>query len=369
MSNLTSTWFKVAVASVVAAAIMLRLWRASKQKLFAAIDIGSGEHKLVVARLIAKDKVQVVHSESVGVALALDLQKRPASNELSSEILADSFSALQKFCEDARELGVTGSPAGVATAVFRRASNGEAYITRVASELRLRLSVVDQVLEARLGYLTAKAAVSRGNQIIQQNQLLSWDSGGGSFQISDANGNVYLGPIGNGDVYAMLQDISALADDISSTTITTLIQDIQKLLPPRPDWLADALKKESTRIVGFGHTTSIFRLAADCVGKVDLDRSVVQYALYNILLGKTESEQATLLRAKSQEYASIVSPYDYRPDTPYPETNLLLPKLALLFAVMTHLEIPSVHYEYANGSCLGILLHEDFWKKQHNDGL
>ena len=49
------------------------------------------------------------------------------------------------------------------------------------------------------------------------------------------------------------------------------------------------------------------------------------------------------------------------PDDAYPEVHLAIPKLCLLLAVMTALDVPRVHYHETNGNCLGVALHEPLW--------
>ena len=70
---------------------------------------------------------------------------------------------------------------GIATAVFRRASNGEAHLSRVNSELGLGLQIISQQLEGELGYLSAQAGLGAAG--LPPGGLVAWDSGGGSFQM------------------------------------------------------------------------------------------------------------------------------------------------------------------------------------------
>jgi exopolyphosphatase/guanosine-5'-triphosphate,3'-diphosphate pyrophosphatase len=68
---------------------------------------------------------------------------------------------------------------GVATAVFREAKNGPAYIRRVSRAAGVPVRVISQKEEAELGARSA-AAVSE----LDRAQVVVWDIGGGSMQIS-----------------------------------------------------------------------------------------------------------------------------------------------------------------------------------------
>ena len=76
---------------------------------------------------------------------------------------------------------------GCATAVFRSAENGEEVLERVRSEIEIDVQMVSQELEGRLGFLTAKAV---GPADVKAEELIAWDSGGGSFQITNNSGKV-----------------------------------------------------------------------------------------------------------------------------------------------------------------------------------
>lgn len=300
-------------------------------RILAAIDIGSMEHKLVVAT-VGKD-IEVLHSEAVGVALALDLQRSGSDGSLSPAIVEESRSVRRRFRETANHFGAVQT-AGVATAVFRRASNG-----REALGEGIRL--IDQQAEGRLGYYTAVACARRSGV---SSELLSWDSGGGSFQIASSD-SVYEGAIGSGDANRLLRD-----------SPDALLERLQDLIAPSPSWLQDKLRQFP--VIAFGHTTSLFRLAADVAGTPDLTLDDVRNAYDKVV---KDDDRPTTLRAAALSSAKTVSPHDPFQDAPYPEIDLVVPKLALLLAVMTKLDIQKIHYEYANGSCLGIFLFDDLW--------
>ena len=111
------------------------------------MDIGSGQHKLCIASVdpTTNSILRILHKEQRQVLLNHALVQS-GTGILNDEVLDHSFDALATFKRRGLELGATQF-AGVATAVFRRASNGEAYLQRVNDELGLGLRVVSQRVE------------------------------------------------------------------------------------------------------------------------------------------------------------------------------------------------------------------------------
>ena len=160
----------------------------------AAIDIGSGNHKLCIAEvdLDVNTILRVIHTEQKQVMLKHALLQS-SDGCFTEAVMATSYSVLVGFRTRAIAAGATQF-AGVATAVFRRAANGEAFLERVNNVLKLRVRVASQRLEGELGHLSASSSLPRspsckgllcdaeGNAPLAP--LVAWDSGGGSFQAS-----------------------------------------------------------------------------------------------------------------------------------------------------------------------------------------
>lgn len=355
MSTRQGVWVAAALGAVIAA-----FWwqRRKKEVVRAAIDVGSAEHKLVVGvvRPGTGQVLRVLHSETIGVALGEDFRRSGGDGSLSPWALEASSSALTRLAQTAKQLGARRTE-GVATAVFRRASNGELHIAGAAKRLGVSLTIVTQRLEGELGYATAVAAYGRANA----GRVVSWDSGGGSFQLSDGQ-HVFEGPLGNADVQRILGDLSgSTGNPVQSGVAMNLVDVVASRVPEVPLWLRQAIAKR--RVCAFGARTSLFRLAADLVGSPDYSRSQVLEALETIS-GRDDDDLNSFLSQRSNDVAHLVAPHEASFDLewPYPELHLLVPKLVLLAAVMTKLGVENIHYEFANGSCLGILVHPTLWQ-------
>ena len=344
---------KLAIAAAAGVAAMLVIRRKLQTKIRAAFDIGSGEHKLVVAA-VNGTSVKVLHSEVSTVLLAQDLTRPGGDGALSAGALRASKEALNDLAERAAAKGAQAK-AGVATAVFRRARNGEQHLKKCSDALALNLRIVPQSTEGELGFLTACAAAGR-------EVACAWDSGGGSFQLSARVGGggvrVYAGPLGNADAFARLRDMGGATSQNVKAAVAALTDE----LPPAPAWLAAALQEGPA--VAFGHRSSCFRVACDAIGASGFAPEDVKRATAKLVSLGDDGARADWLQYVAQGHAHVVAPLSDRAalDEPYPEPHLALAKLVLVAAVMAKLNVERVEYHETNGSCLGVLLHEPFWE-------
>jgi len=259
-------------------------------------------------------------------------------------------------CTIAQALGAT-QVAGIATAVFRRAGNGEAYLARANGELGMKLQIVSQQLEGQLGFLAASSGVAAH----EKDSLVAWDSGGGSFQISarvDDEVRVWEGPIGDSNVTAALLGVQGKRFEGSShgqrtspnpvsaaeaKALMTMLD--EEMLPPAPEWLRRRLASPQCRLVGFGERTSIFSLAASlCDGPETLTPAAVWSAAERCL-GCGDAELC-------DKYGPL-----------HEEEDLVVPKLVLLHTVLTRrLEGATLRNVHTMGNAEGVAICEELWQ-------
>lgn len=161
----------------------------------AALDIGSGTCKLTIAEVdVSNHKIANIISEHhIDVLFGHDFKKSP-ERKLSDEILSEGLAVLDTFQTIVKKCDASIPIVGIATAVFRESINGLGFIHTVRDKLNINLQLISQEDEAQIGFLTALAASGSSME-----NIVSWDSGGASFQIatmsSDDSQLVILFPI------------------------------------------------------------------------------------------------------------------------------------------------------------------------------
>jgi exopolyphosphatase/guanosine-5'-triphosphate,3'-diphosphate pyrophosphatase len=204
----TIVWIAVhglALSAFIYAGRFINKGKPLKTVVRAAFDVGSGTTKLTVARVEVQNGptnnasllapsgkiVEILGEGHIDVLFGHDFKQSAERKILSDKIFQQGLEAIRNLKAKAEKLA--GSQvgelqfAGIATAVFREASNGSQFIETVKRELGIPFSVISQDEEAQIGFVTACAAVPD----IAVSNVLSWDSGGASFQIAgfDENGS------------------------------------------------------------------------------------------------------------------------------------------------------------------------------------
>lgn len=325
----------------------------------AAFDIGSGSTKIQCSDCEIDENgvikiIRTYFGQERPVSMGADLLRSTDGN-LSEEIQTVGISTLLDLKMEADALGATEF-AAVATEVFRKAINGAAYTERIC-DLGVHVTIVTQTLEAELGFGSVVAVKN-----LPRHSTCVWDSGGASFQITSEN-HEYATPILRTFMGSWGTSIStsALVKDVQGRNI----RDVQTINPvPKEDAirLVDVitaqleevptwLQNKDTVFAAAG-ANSLFKLCCDVLTIVGGDESSVydsfSYAqageALNICVDKTNEE---LKQFVSFRYA----------DGP----NVIVPKLALLVAVMRHTGIKHVQTVPCIGSCAGVLCDPRFW--------
>jgi exopolyphosphatase/guanosine-5'-triphosphate,3'-diphosphate pyrophosphatase len=312
----------------------------------AAIDIGSGCTKLCVAVVdIETGRTnQILFGEEYPIHLGLDLKERK-DGTLSDKILLDLEEQVRRYRNLAWYLGAE-KIVGIATAVFREATNGRAAIEKINRNLGSNIRVIPQEEEGNIGFLTAVAASGK-----ECHEVIAWDSGGASFQITYRDGeklSVYKGAWGGSKVVAeMIQTVQGReftatisANPATVDDVIALCEIIKQTLPPVSSGLQNKLQELDGSVVGLSGGTSIFDMARIALGKDVFNKEEVWSAIES-LAGKTDEELID-----------------------YPERKYVMPKFALLYTVMDHFGINSVQCCSAIGSTLGMFMEKSYWEEE-----
>lgn len=166
----------------------------------AAIEIGSGVIRFCVADISfgqIQPRIEKIHIEKTKDVFFAENAKR--NNILDEDIYIKALENLKKYQKIASELDVQKIRV-IATDIFRKANNGSDFILRLSSELKWNIQIIDQDQEGELGFLTIAHAVSQEISSINFHQLVAWDSGNSSAQLTIFGENkgfsVYKSPFG-----------------------------------------------------------------------------------------------------------------------------------------------------------------------------
>jgi exopolyphosphatase/guanosine-5'-triphosphate,3'-diphosphate pyrophosphatase len=292
--------------------------------------------------------VKTYLEEEIEVLFGADWRSSGSKNELSPEIQVVGLDAAETLLAKVREIGVA-EISGVATEVFRKARNGPQYLERLR-QCGLPVQLVAQEVEAELGF---KTAISSGR--FPEANVLAWDSGGASFQITAINSadnttfQFYLGEFGSSVMTGYLvQDLrqqplklnaEARVNPVCLNEAKQMISYVQRSTPSVPVWIKDKVKVPTgLAVVGIGGPTAIFALASQICGNKDILKLSDVWSAIEKTVDKQEEELQQ-----------------------FQQTQMIVPKLCLLYAVMEKLMLPEINFQPALGCGPGLLIHPQFW--------
>jgi exopolyphosphatase/guanosine-5'-triphosphate,3'-diphosphate pyrophosphatase len=148
--------------------------RSSAREIYAAIDLGTNNCRLLVARPTADGGFRVIDAFSCIVRLGEGLG---GSGSLSEAAMARTLEALKICAAKMRRRGVTQLRA-VATEACRRATNCDAFLQAVARETGIELEIISNNEEANLAICGCAPLLDRG-----VSHALVFDIGGGSTEL------------------------------------------------------------------------------------------------------------------------------------------------------------------------------------------
>lgn len=358
----------------------------------AAFDIGSGatkvqcsdykfpEDRIGGGGLLGNEEreygmmgmMNIVYAEERPVPFGSDYLSSP-DGYLSEKIQLRGLQTLTELKERAVTHGAIQFSA-IATEVFRKAKNGEAYLERVR-QLGIDVVIITQELEAELGHKTALI----NSECLDPN-ICVWDSGGSSFQIStysDSSLQTYMASIGSSTCASYLAEIKQIlrTEQTTPNPVTLeesnqLIEKISSLLPSEiPNWLT---RNPSTAVLSVCGKNSIFKVCCNVLDELskgplhmattppglfrrDTAPELVSQTITAFTLRDAEKALETCLDSTDEVLCKFVN-FQYS-DGP----KIIVPKLCLLVAVMRYLKIDYVSTVKCTGSCSGVITDNRFW--------
>lgn len=310
----------------------------------AAFDLGSGKFKLMVAD-VCGDHIQIKYSEVINVSLGADYAAGK-NGLLSLKAQQKATDAIRILKEKAIAHGATQFT-GIATAIFRTAKNGEALLEKLSDESGVKLHIISQHLEGVIGFKTA--AVSSLN--IQEENIISIDSGGASFQLTFKDGEaykVYEGPLGNALVaQALFEEVRGVPFDLDVEIGAMTLNEIDRLIEVLEnkmevsDWIKPKIADSKMVIVGVGHKDSALANSVRASKANPFTQQQLMTAIKS-LANKSESDPS--IEAIANNAPSYV-----------------LTRAILIYAIMHKFGIHQVLYTESPGGGPGIFVTEELW--------
>lgn len=149
--------------------------RRSADDLYAALDLGTNNCRLLIAQPTRPGQFRVVDAFSRIVRLGEGLD---ATGRLSDDAMERAVEAL-KICAGKLKNRPVRIQRLIATEACRQAENGAAFLERVEAETGLKLEIVTRETEARLAVAGCSSLVGRDTD-----GLVLFDIGGGSSEIA-----------------------------------------------------------------------------------------------------------------------------------------------------------------------------------------
>jgi hypothetical protein len=289
---------------------------------------------------------------------------------LSDGVQERGLQILRSMLEHVKSLGVVSSAqrAAIATEVFRKAHNGEAFLQRIRDVLldgdtssRTIVQIVSQADEGQLGFAAAAAInAMKATQAVDSDAVV-WDSGASSFQIChrsagaapDSPLDTFMCPLGSSVSLSLLlrQVQSAPVEQqspnpVSASHVQALIAHLtERMHSVVPAWL----HLRVAPVLSMCGCNSIFRLCLEILSQ-QRQQVVESFTL-------TDAEFALNCCVDQTDDALR----RYQPHSNADGPQLHVAKLSLLVAVMRHTGISHVLPVPAVGTCAGLMTLEKYW--------
>lgn len=301
----------------------------------ATVDIGSGSTKVTVADVdrLSNQIEKIWFQKVVTVPLRKDLIA--TGGRLSPEIEQTLIDTIKGVMLEAAEYNPERW-LGVGTSVFRTASNSQEFLERVRRATGLEVRIVPQVDEGEIGFASAVGASG-----LTPEQVIAWDSGSGSFQITtliDGKLEMYgseFGFVPALELLCKLRDkpVNEYVNPVGYSEAIALVDLVKASLVPVKPWVSDANKV----VAGVGESRSVFSICSiatgrDTYNKQDLLQAIAEHC------GKSDAELSQFLAP----HEAVIG-------------------LVLVYAVMDHCGIEECRYVSANGGCEGLMVLPKYW--------
>ena len=299
------------------------------------IDVGSGSTKLVFAEVdTCKNKLLKILEEK-NITLKFKETLHLNNMRLSEKIFKKVKRELTTFLSQNKIN--TQQARGVATQVFREAKNGDTFINRLGRETGIRIKIITQKEEAALGFYAVTGITNK-----DPNNILVWDIGGGSTQITYKKGGDLISSLGT----------------LASVSFKNYILKEKNLSrgTPNPIGLYTAVRVTNHAYM-YAKKNISFEFKEDIKGKEVIGIGGVHYYSIRKQLKKQRQVPYSLFEVNSTSNTRVSWP-DTKLESPYKETEVS--NLLLVSGFMKALNINTVLPLKVN-LATGVLFNSEMW--------
>lgn len=307
----------------------------------AAFDIGSGAIKMQVSD-VDTDTNQIVNTliaANAHVGLRDDLAKNLDGN-LSKAIERQAIETILSLKAKAEPYHPEVYHA-IATETLRLAKNSDEWVDRIKKETGVAVTIISQKEEGILGFISALSQSG-----VHPDDAVSWDFGGGSFQITTRSGDhyeVYQGrlgriPLKNAVLKIQGKELSLSPNPISQSDMDEAVAYIKEVIQDIPEALLRKIEK--------GHVLGIG---------------------IHPLWGMPDNAFYDMTRISQEINCRIgLSDEEIRAMYSFPvQTTCMLSNLIFAYGVMEAMNISQVHYVGTLGAnAIGALISPQYWGKK-----
>jgi exopolyphosphatase/guanosine-5'-triphosphate,3'-diphosphate pyrophosphatase len=217
----------------------------------AAVDVGSGSTKMIIARVNSCgpkiEKIVWSKTEKVDYKESMKLGKIEDATKLKG------LAVLNQLVQVKKDYPFQNSR-GVATAAFREATNGKAVVQWLNAQTGLNLQLISQKTEARLGFDLAQKKSG-----VAAEHMLMWDIGGASQQMMWLDKGVphyFMGTVASVSfkdlIIKVLKPAAVSPNPMSKREVENALELAAKQARQLPPELKEKLREGLFRVVGMG---------------------------------------------------------------------------------------------------------------------
>lgn len=309
----------------------------------AAVDVGSGGMKVTVAEVdTATNKInKIFYSVEKTVALKRDMQISK-EKRFSERVQQVALNVMAEFQVETAQYKPQ-EWAGIATAASRQAVNAQDLYDRILKERGVKITIIPQEEEGRIGFQTAVAVSG-----LPKANIISLDSGSASFQLAteiDGKLQVVEGQLGYIPALTTLVvdirggeiDHHSSPNPVSLHEANQMVALLKQHLPMLSDEFKQKLCDRNNHVVAIGNEFFIYAIGAVATGKTTYTKE----ELWDAIIAHSDLNDADL-----QQF-------------PRPEETLV--SMIYLYSIMEGLGIDQLTYCNANGNCEGLLIDPTYW--------